>query len=92
MMVLKKSMTCDYIAFVCFIIITKAEHSSQGMEIFKSMACAYIAYVSLVIFLSHRLNIGMEISWIMEHISICINSEYFPKVLDNGTYLCLHKF
>ena len=61
------------------------------MEIFKSMACAYIAYVSLVIFLSHRLNIGMEISRIMERISIHINSKYFPIVLDNGTYLCLHK-
>ena len=56
------------------------------------MAYAYIAYVSLVIFLSHRLNIGMEISQIMEHISIHINSEYFPVVSDNGMYLCLHKF
>ena len=85
-------MTCDYIAFVCFIIITKAEHSSQGMEIFKSMACDYIAHVLLVIFLSHRLNIRMEISWIMEHISICITSEYFLIVSDNGMYLCPHKF
>ena len=62
------------------------------MEIFKSMTCAYIAYVSLVIFLSHRLNIGMEISWIMECIYIHINSKYFPVVSDNGTYLCPHKF
>ena len=84
MMVLKKSMTCDYIAFVCFIIITKAEHSSQGMEIFYCCSsdesvkkihglCLYCLCVIGNIFITQA-----------EH-----RDGNFP---DNGMYLYLHKF
>ena len=40
------------------------------------------AYIAQVIFLSHRLNIGMGIFRIMERISIHINFKYFSQIME----------